>query len=124
MAPPDLRLLNALRTRQLITPAEEVLLQSPAVSALAPRAQLDYLRANRRAGYFITLLAGGLRLVLLSGALLALAGLIVSGRFPLPGWVAIVICVANVGVVVWLARPLIARLNALKAPLPDFLEIM
>jgi len=124
MATPDVRLLNALRTRQLITPAEEALLQSPAVCVLAPRAQLDYLRANRRAGYFMTLLAGGLRLVLLSGGLLALAGFIVSGRFPLPWWMAIVVCVANVAIFVWLARPFLARLKELKAPLPDVLEIL
>jgi hypothetical protein len=118
----DTPLLAALRARSLLSPQEEGLMRSPGVLALAPRAQLDYLQSNRRVGAWVTLLAGGLRLALIAGALVAHVVLSASGLMPL-GWWTVVVPVALAGVLVWLTPVFLRRVRELNRRLPAYEEL-
>ena len=119
---PETPLLAALRARALLSPQEEELMRSPDVLALAPRAQLDYLQSNRRIGAWVTLIAGGLRLALLAGALVAHLGLSATGLLPL-GWWTVVVPLALAGVLVWLAPAFRSRVRELNRRLPSYDEL-
>lgn len=119
---PDTPLLAALRARSLLSPQEEGLMRSPGVLALAPRAQLDYLQSNRRIGAWVTLIAGGLRLALLAGALVSHLGLSATGFMPL-GWWTVVVPLLLAGVLVWLTPAFVRRVRELNRRLPAYEDL-
>lgn len=117
----DSPLLVALRQRGCLLPSEEGLLRQPAVRDLEPRAQLAWLAQNRSVGRVVTLVAGGLRLVLLGGAALVIPPIALSqGTFV---WLPITVSVVLAGITAWLVPRFVRRLRELSQPLPSWEEL-
>ncbi len=118
----DSSLLVELRGRGAVTPQEEALLRSPEVLALSPRAQLDYLVSNRRVGRGVTLFAGGLRLMFLTGALAAHVVMVLAGSTPFAWW-ALLVWLGLAGLLAWWVPAFVRRVRELSRPLPSFEEL-
>lgn len=115
----DSPLLIVLRARNLLRESEEALLRSPEVLALEPPAQLAYLKQNRSVGFFVTLFGGGIRVLILAGALVSFVGLALAGTIPFSWWMP-PLWLALGAFVVWAVNGLLRSARALRAKLPDY----
>jgi hypothetical protein len=121
--------LGQLGRRELLGPEELALLDHPDVRALPHAAQWEFLRTNRRVGYLVTLVAGGVRqLFLVGGGAAALGfglrGLGRAGRRE--GWEPYLL--VGVGLVLlgpglWLGRSFLRRVARLRKRLPPADEL-
>lgn len=96
-------------------------MRTPEVRALEPRAQLAWLAQNRRVGRVVTALAGGLRLLLLGGAGVAIP-VIAPSRGALV-WPPITLSLALAAITLWLVPRFVRRLRELSQPLPSWEDL-
>lgn len=118
---PSASLVRVLRERGSLLDGDDALLRTAAAQGLDAQAQLRWLAQNRRVGLVVTSIAGGLRLVLLVGAAIAILALGTRGDVPIG--VPIGIALALAAVVGWLAPKLARRVRELGRPLPSWEEI-
>jgi hypothetical protein len=115
-------LAEILKQRGLLLPREDSLLARPEVVVLTPEQQLTYLAHNRRVGFWVTAFAGGVRVMLLGGGVLAALYTAFFDRY------ADVLPFAAFGAVLalptaWFVVLLFRRLRELKRPLPTYREL-
>ena len=109
------------RTAEL-DPRDAGLAHEIVFGVLRYRAQLDYLSSNRRVGRAVTIFTGGLRLALITGALLVHMGLVISGSQPFAWWWPLVWLVLA-GILAWLVPSFLRRVESLSHRLPTFDEL-
>lgn len=119
---PSKPLRALLIERGALIDREEEVLSQPDVVALAPEQQLAFLATNRRVGFYVTAIAGGLRVLLVAGGALAHVGLTLSGRVPF-GWWSPIIWVALTILLAWLIPTFVRRVAARARPLPTWDEL-
>ena len=131
---PLLALVGEAGVASQLTENERACLErpSPELRQLTPKAQWAWIASNRKVGYWVTLLAGGVRLVALAGG--SFAGMSFAGRDVLTTWqrdatidwgLAALGCLCAV-LFVWtltLFRGLRVKLTELSRPLPPFESI-
>ena len=92
---------------------------SSEVRALAPEAQLAYLKQNRSVGRFVVLFAGGVRVLVIAGGLLSILLLTALGELPF-GWWQPPVCVVITAFLTWAVLGLQRQFRAYGAKLPDY----
>jgi hypothetical protein len=124
----QLSLMGMLRKNgrlHLLTTDEIAWLADPEVSQLSPQKQWDFINTNRKVGFWVHLFTGGLRLLLLIGATIALfAFALIPDALPTIQDQATQLIMLAFGVLLLIAslfllRGFIYRLQNSK-PLPDF----
>jgi len=121
--------LERLGRSELLGPDELALLDRPEVRALPHAVQWEHLRTNRRVGYFVTLFAGGLRLLLLLGGAAAALGFGLrdlgqpGGPLSWEPYLILGLGLGLVGLGVWLGRSFLRRLAQLRRRLPPAEEL-
>lgn len=115
---------DALRARGELLPGEEALFEQADVAALPPREQLEHLRANRGVGLFVVALAGGVRLLVLAGGLVAIVGLSIGGEIEGRAmWATVPIALALAAFLAWSVPRFVRRVRDQRRALPRYDEL-
>jgi len=110
----------------ILLQGEREMLLSPDARQLSPKGQWEWLASNRKVGWWVTALAGGVRVVVLAGGGLAMA-LFAAGQLgDGAGWpelAMLALGLALVGLTIRMTLAWLRRLSDLRRPLPDLDEL-
>lgn len=117
---PTLR--DVLLARGALIDQEARAFDDPAVAALPPREQLAFLASNRRVGFYVTAIAGGVRVFFVVAGALAYVAATVDGSIPF-GWWSPLVGLVLIALLAWLVPSFVRAVAARRRALPPWEEL-